>query len=732
MRIRSIYLHLIFFLLLLLPAVALSTHAYIMLKLLRETAASSEMLQRLSQELSLQGEYLELALENPTAQLASDARANFVESSKRINELTMQNAGLNGIAPLVNRLLSYRESILNGKDKAKNRTLASGAEIELRQRLIKFSQALEVDMGELHNGIVLRCKLIFALLLLFLALEALVHYLTVIRPMNNAYGLIKAEYPKATALLQEHSLSEPNDITQWLPQIAGAFKRQASEKDEFFAEMSHEIRTPLNGIIGFLESLSQTSLNPQQIQFVKLIDSSSRSLLHTINEILDFSKINAGKFEIEYVPFDLRELVEERITIAQQLLKGQRNVKLVYQLPDCPLLIRSDPVRLRQVLDNLLSNAVKFTEHGEIRLNLEAREEDDNLVLEISVSDTGIGMSQDEQKLVFQPYRQAGKDTSRRFGGTGLGLPISAHIVSLLGGRLNVSSRPGEGSHFSFTIKVAKARPGEQRHLAGEELQVTLPSEELKKKFALLVDDTATNLFLLETICQGAGLPYRTAHNGLEAVQLCREEKFDIIFMDIQMPIMDGYMAMREIRSMPGTGSTYIIALTASTYQSDVEKALACGANSFIAKPFERNQLLLCLADALSIHPIRSIPEPQEIHESHEEETVRRMHEFMREQYRISLGEIKMILAQTAADWRPLLGSLDTYTRKGQFDEARAILHRLKGLLSSIGLGELAGQTARAMEEMDAGRNPQQVIFRMIDELSGIFRELEKHVTLNR
>ena len=196
------------------------------------------------------------------------------------------------------------------------------------------------------------------------------------------------------------------------------------------------------------------------------------------------------------------------------------------------------------------------------------------------------------------------------------------------------------------------------------------------------------------------------------------------------MPIMDGYMAMREIRSMPGTGSTHIIALTASTYQSDVEKALACGANSFIAKPFERNQLLLCLADALSIHPIRSIPEPQEIHESQEEETVRRMHEFMREQYRISLGEIKMILAQTATDWRPLLGSLETYSTKGQFDEARAILHRLKGLLSSIGLGALAEQAAKAIQEMDTGQNPQQTISRMINELGGIFRELEKHVTL--
>ncbi|MBO4513231.1 MAG: response regulator [Victivallales bacterium] len=729
-HIRSIYLHLILVLLLLVPAIALGLRAYTFIGRIGRLGKSNERLHSLSQELALQGEYLELALENPNNQVAYDARANFAEAAKRIDDIPAQDEELAKLLPYLKKTQDRRNTLLAGRDPEKSRALSREAEIELRGKFTTYSQAFDARLNKLQGNFRFCGKVVFALLLLFVALESLLIYFTVFRPMNYAYSLIRAEYPKTTALLEEHAIAEPNDIKLWLTQLAGTFKKQDSEKDEFFAEMSHEIRTPLNGIIGFLGSLSETPLNPQQIQFVKLIDSSSRSLLHTINEILDFSKINAGKFEIELVPFDLRELLEERLAVAQQLLKGQKNVKLAYDAPGVPLLIKSDPIRLRQVLDNLLSNAVKFTEHGEVRLKVAATDEGDNISLEISVSDTGIGMSQDDLKRIFQPYRQGGKDISRRFGGTGLGLPISAHIVSLLGGRLNASSRPGEGSTFSFAIKVAKARPGEQRHLAGEELQVTLPADELKKKFALLVDDTPTNLFLLETICQGAGLPYRTAQNGLEAVKICREESFDIIFMDIQMPIMDGYMAMREIRSMPGTGSTHIIALTASTYQSDVEKALACGANSFIAKPFERNQLLLCLADALSIHPIRSIPEPQEIHESQEEETVRRMHEFMREQYRISLGEIKMILAQTAADWRPLLGSLETYSDKGQFDEARAILHRLKGLLSSIGLGALAEQAAKAIQEMDTGQNPQQTISRMINELGGIFRELEKHVTL--
>ncbi len=728
MRIRSLYIF-IPLLLLLIPVLLILNGIRQNVNSIRRLNEVNSAIHRLIKETRLYRNYFETAAEyqDHSSGPGKDAIEQLAETRQRIITI------FNSMPELASTTDSWQkiEAIGESGSKASDIAALREAEVAMLQDLGLSLNKNTLLNNKISDKLTVKTYSIFVLAIISALSMLLLYFRRVTSPMNNAFSLINAEYPLIAANFEKHAVYEPADLENWLMHIDNANRNRELKKDEFFAEMSHEIRTPLNGIIGFLGSLAETPLNPQQIQYVKLIDSSSRSLLHTINEILDFSKINAGKLELENIPFDLCELLDERIAIAQQLLKGHKNIKLIYEPPADSLIIKCDPLRLRQVLDNLLSNAVKFTEHGEIRLSVSAEDNGDYVILKTSVRDTGVGMSQDEAKLVFDAYRQSGKNISRRFGGTGLGLPISAHIVSLLGGKLNVSSRPGEGSCFSFTISVPKARQGEQHHLSGVEMQITLPASELKKKFALLVDDTPTNLFLLETICQGAGLPYRTAQNGLEAVKLCKEQSFDIIFMDIQMPVMDGYTAMREIRSMPGTGTTHIIALTASTYKSDVEKALASGANSFMAKPFERNQLLLCLADALCIHPTRKMPELQEIHESPEEETVRLMHDFMREQYRISLGEIKMILAQTASDWRPLLDSLGTYAHKGQNDEAMAILHRLKGLLSSIGLAALSEEASNAMQLMGAGINPSDQIKHLIKELSDIFKELEKQVTIN-
>ena len=448
--------------------------------------------------------------------------------------------------------------------------------------------------------------------------------------------------------------------------------------------------------------------------------------------MLDFSKITAGKLELEEVAFNLNALLEDRCALAQQLLRSRPNVQFVYDPPTeaTPIIIRSDPLRLRQVLDNLLGNAAKFTERGEVRLTLRNEEAGNGMVrLHFSVSDTGTGIAPSDLERLFQPYTQAERRTARKYGGTGLGLAICHSIVKLLGGKLEVNSRLGEGSTFSFTFQAPRAPEAEQLRIPGQ-FHVSLPTAELKKHFALLVDDTPTNLFLLETICQATGLPYRTAQNGLEAVQLVQKQSFDLIFMDIQMPVMDGYTAIREIRKLPGGATTHITALTASAYQEDVARALEAGANAFIPKPFERDQLLLCIADALGIQPQRKLLEEQEGGEAMEESTVRQMHEYMREQYRISLGEIKMVLAQTAADWRPLLDSLAIFANKGQADEVKAILHRLKGQLSSIGLPDFADCAATIMLDIQDGKPYQEDVHQLIDSLSAIFRVLEKQVTL--
>lgn len=533
---------------------------------------------------------------------------------------------------------------------------------------------------------------------------------------------------------RDPSATEDPTFAEGMDELLRRIRKESQSREKFIATMSHEIRTPMNGLLGFLSSLKETQLSDQQRQYLKIIDSSAKGLVHVINEILDFTKLRAGKLTASEVTFDLRSFAEERVALARQSARGKPlKVNLLFHGAEEPVLMRTDPSLLRQILDNLLGNGVKFTERGEVALEIQVTPMDGGrLSIDFAVRDSGIGMTQSEQDHLFKPYEQADISIARRYGGTGLGLTISHSLVELLGGRLQVKSSPGEGSCFYFTLQCAASKPEEQVHLS-DLYHVKLPRTELKKHWALLVDDTLTNLFLLETICQSVGLPYRTAENGREALDLCRQQHFDLIFMDIQMPIMDGYTAIREIRKLPDAATTTIIALTASAYQEDVEKALGAGSTGFIPKPFERDQLLLCIAEALGITPERELrAADRELAESPEVATVRRMHDFMREQYQLSLGEIKMLLAQTLADWRPLLDNLGSYAQQGNEQETLALLHRLKGQLAAIGLLDHSEKTVTIMEAFREGRREegQTMILGFIQSLTRIFKLLESDVTV--
>ena len=533
---------------------------------------------------------------------------------------------------------------------------------------------------------------------------------------------------------RDPSATEDPTFAEGMDELLRRIRKESQSREKFIATMSHEIRTPMNGLLGFLSSLKETQLSDQQRQYLKIIDSSAKGLVHVINEILDFTKLRAGKLTASEVTFDLRSFAEERVALARQSARGKPlKVNLLFHGAEEPVLMRTDPSLLRQILDNLLGNGVKFTERGEVALEIQVTPMDGGrLSIDFAVRDSGIGMTQSELGHLFKPYEQADISIARRYGGTGLGLTISHSLVELLGGRLQVKSSPGEGSCFYFTLQCAASKPEEQVHLS-DLYHVKLPRTELKKHWALLVDDTLTNLFLLETICQSVGLPYRTAENGREALDLCRQQHFDLIFMDIQMPIMDGYTAIREIRKLPDAATTTIIALTASAYQEDVEKALGAGSTGFIPKPFERDQLLLCIAEALGITPERELrAADRELAESPEVATVRRMHDFMREQYQLSLGEIKMLLAQTLADWRPLLDNLGSYAQQGNEQETLALLHRLKGQLAAIGLLDHSEKTVTIMEAFREGRREegQTMILGFIQSLTRIFKLLESDVTV--
>ena len=636
---------------------------------------------------------------------------------------------------------NYRDAlrdVLDGRSVLRNRDFALSASIELANRVAEIARAYERKGAQALSAS--RNWLIGLVLLTLsgaLAAAALLRkgFLTPLDRIAERLRLMSSgRLPLGTRIPNEEG-GEVADLGRQLDLLVERLGEADRTKDRFLATMSHEIRTPLNGVIGFLGNLETTELNEQQQQYVRIIDSSARALLHVINEILDFSKLKAGKMELELVAFDLATLLRETIAVTRQMAH-RRTVKVVLDLAedDGVEVIRGDPTRLRQVLGNLLSNAVKFTEEGEVRLAATCEPlHEGRVAVSFAVSDTGVGIAPSAQRRLFEAFSQAETSTTRKFGGTGLGLCIAADLVSLMGGKLTVESRIGDGTRFTFRVEVDRARPEEQVQLSPH-YTIKLPPGALKKHWALLVDDTPTNLFLLETICQNIGLPYMTAVNGQEAVDKVRQFKFDLVFMDIQMPVMDGYTAIRRIRELENGQAAQIIALTASAMQEDIEKALGAGSTGFMAKPFERNQLLLCIAEHLGIPAERELRPIHSTHESPQELTVRRMYDYMREKYQISLGEIKLVLAQSVANWRPHLDDLGVFGKKGNWEAVRPIAHQLKGQLAAIGLPEFADMA----DEMTRGIRDRNVegltalIERFVAELGAVFKAAERGVTLDQ
>jgi signal transduction histidine kinase/ActR/RegA family two-component response regulator len=372
-------------------------------------------------------------------------------------------------------------------------------------------------------------------------------------------------------------------------------ERANQAKSEFLAMMSHEIRTPMNGIVGMGALLADTPLSAGQSEYLQAIRYSAASLLTIINDILDFSKVEAGKLALERADFRLRELVRNSVGVVSAPARA-KNLEIVVAIgEETPDLLVGDSVRLRQILLNLLSNSVKFTERGTVRLSVsaaltsEAEGAPECVLLHASISDTGIGIPLETQQRLFQSFSQAETSTTRRYGGTGLGLAISKRLVQLMGGEVGFESTPGKGSTFWFTAKLG---------LGTEALQAEArPSEQCRphtQKYGtiLVVEDNRINQTVLSHQLRNLGYAVEVAENGAEAVEKVKTSRYDLIFMDVQMPVMDGLQATQEIRSLgENLGSTPIVAVTANAFQSEREKCFAFGMDGYLTKPVDKNLL---------------------------------------------------------------------------------------------------------------------------------------------